>query len=194
MHVLTRLLSFLCLLAATGCWPVLAGSSTVMGRTDAFRCYMESRHSWSFDGEKPCEQAIRQGDLTRRDLAATLSNRGIIRARNGDYEGAIEDHTAALELMSDLVAARVNRGNVYYRLRDYDRALRDFEAAGRSEKGPAAISRVNAGMTLMRLAEPLRAVETLEEALRLDPESALAKEMLSLAREMAGEAAGQGPE
>ena len=163
-----------------------AGSSTVLGQSDAMRCYLESRTSWSADGERYCEAAIRGGDLNRRDLAATLSNRGIIRSQNGNYAGAVEDHTAALELVADLAEARLNRGNVYYRLRQYDRALEDFEEAGRQKQELLGLSRLNAGMTLLRMQEPARAIQLLEQALLVESDSLRveSESLLGLAREM----------
>ncbi|MDZ7685320.1 MAG: tetratricopeptide repeat protein [Gammaproteobacteria bacterium] len=47
-------------------------------------------------------EAIRNDDLTRRDLAATLSNRGIILSANGKYREALKDHNRAIELAPSL--------------------------------------------------------------------------------------------
>ena len=164
--------------------PALAGSSTIMGHSDAMHCYLESRARVSFNGEKFCEAAILGGDLTRRDLAATLSNRGIIRSRNGDHAGALEDHTEALRLVSDLAGARVNRGNVYFRLQQYQKALQDFEAAARLQDGQLSQPHANAGITLMQLRQPARAVQALQQALALEPESTRLAELLAAAKEM----------
>lgn len=176
--VLSALLLLPCLLFPSG---LSAGSATILGQSDAVHCYLASR-TGSLDGEQACEAAIRGGELTRRELAATLSNRGILRARRGALTGALEDHTAALQLMPALAGARVNRGNVYYRLRQYEQALADYEAA--AELQPLGRSWLNAGITLLQLRQPARAVAALERALALAPDSPAAANLLARAREL----------
>lgn len=55
-------------------------------------------------------------------------NRGSAKAAIGDLEGAVADHTRALELEPGFVNAYFNRGNARMRLGDYRGALADYSA------------------------------------------------------------------
>jgi tetratricopeptide (TPR) repeat protein len=57
-----------------------------------------------------CTRALDEETLTRRDRAATLVNRGIIRMQAKNLEGALADYEAALKVDDNLAEAHVNRG------------------------------------------------------------------------------------
>ncbi len=69
-------------------------------------------------------------DLERRsgDVAVTCNNRGVAHARLGDYELAIADYTAAIEISPASADFVKNRGLAYEQLGDLDNALVDFRA------------------------------------------------------------------
>ena len=68
-----------------------------------------------------CTDAIRHDKLSKRDLAATHTNRGIILAAGGNLLQALEDHNQAAQLKADLSKIYINRGTVFHRLKEYKR-------------------------------------------------------------------------
>jgi tetratricopeptide (TPR) repeat protein len=155
-----------------------AASSFTLGSNDAQRCYEESLLPFSEDGRQYCDRAINQGDLTRRDLAATYSNRGVILAANGKYLEAIEDHNLAIDLVPSLGQAYINRGNAFYYTRDFEKALADYDMAMNLKATPAYVPHYNTALTLIRLKRKAEARAALERALVHAPESTKIKEQL----------------
>ena len=76
-----------------------------------------------------CTNAIRHDNLSKRDLAATHTNRGIIFAVEGKLHRALEDHNQAAQLKKDLSKIYINRGTVFHRLKEYEKALLDYQKA-----------------------------------------------------------------
>ncbi len=81
------------------------------------------------------QKALKQYDLyldTVKDNIVAYLNRGDIRRREGDIDGAIKDYNSALNLNPDYVWALNNRGWIYYSVpnkRDINKALSDFNRA-----------------------------------------------------------------
>lgn len=69
-------------------------------------------------------------DLEKRsgDVAVTYNNRGVAYARLGEYDLAIADYTAALEISPASADFVKNRGLAYEQLGELDNALVDFQA------------------------------------------------------------------
>ena len=67
-------------------------------------------------------------DLQQRssDVSVTYNNRGVAYARLGEYELAIADYTAALEISPTSADFVKNRGLAYEQWGDLDKALADF--------------------------------------------------------------------
>ncbi|MBD3648055.1 MAG: hypothetical protein HUJ31_11535, partial [Pseudomonadales bacterium] len=106
-----------CIALAVWSQQALPQTSTVLGSTDARRCYQESQLVLSSSGLPWCNAAIKSGELTRRDLAATYSNRGLIYAGIGELELALRDQMKAIELQPAMAQAYINRGNVYHHMK-----------------------------------------------------------------------------
>jgi len=156
----------------------VAGSSiTTFGTTDAALCYNESLLKFGTDTDF-CTEAIKSRELTRSDLAATYSNRGIISARKGDYEQALADHNKALELKPGLSQAHINRGNAYYHLGQFEAAIQDYQMALDKGDTPAYLPYYNYGLTLIKLKRTSEAIEMLEKALVIAPEASKVKKKL----------------
>ncbi|MFN8377944.1 MAG: tetratricopeptide repeat protein [Anaerolineae bacterium] len=96
--------------------------------------------------------------------AVALNNRGVVRLQLGDVPGAIGDLDAALERDSAYESARRNRAAA-------EQALRSAAAA---EDRAAAETRVSLALGLAASGQFDSALETLAEALELDPNSAAA--------------------
>ena len=99
-------------------------ADTVLGPRNAYLCFEESRWSKSIRGISYCDRAIADDkSLSKRDLAATYSNRGIIYSANSIYDLAIRDHNKAIAIRPLLAQAIVNLGNVYFRMGEYEKAI-----------------------------------------------------------------------
>src|ERR1700740_362734 len=75
-------------LADSGAWAAV----TVLGNGAAPSCYQFAEFVGNTsDGITTCEFALEQTTLSVRDRAATFVNRGILRARKNESEGALAD-------------------------------------------------------------------------------------------------------
>jgi tetratricopeptide (TPR) repeat protein len=96
------------LLAATPA----AAAVTVIGNSSAHSCYeaAESRSAPSIAVIRTCDDALRQDALSHYDTVATYVNRGILKARMGAVDEAIEDYDAALSRDPNEPEAYLNKG------------------------------------------------------------------------------------
>jgi tetratricopeptide (TPR) repeat protein len=166
----------------TGISPVMA-SSTSLGSTNAGKCYQASLFPYSNHGLRSCNEAISRDQLTKRDLAATYSNRGIIHMRNGNAKKALRDHDRAVQLQPHVPRLHTNRGNALYYTHDYEDAITEFDKAinsveKKASKSTQRITLYNKALTLLRMKRVTEAKTVLELALEVDPESKRVKDKL----------------
>jgi tetratricopeptide (TPR) repeat protein len=104
---------------------------TVLGSTAARSCFeaAESKGTPHRDSFARCDEALSQEALDKHDTVATHVNRGILRARLGDIQGAISDFDAASSLDPNEPEAYLNKGMVLMRQSSADAALPLFTAA-----------------------------------------------------------------
>jgi tetratricopeptide (TPR) repeat protein len=155
-----------------------AGAQTTFGSTTAQSCYQVATFGTSFADMRACDDAIKTGELTRLDLAATYSNRGIIQASSGQLELAIADHTAAIRLNPQSVRAYVNRANSLFRLQRYAEALADYDRAIELSAGAFALAFYNRSFVHRALDQRDAARKDLEQAATLAPEVAAYQQAL----------------
>ncbi|XP_055983454.1 tetratricopeptide repeat protein 32 [Sorex fumeus] len=62
-----------------------------------------------------------------KDLATAYNNRGQIKYFRVDFDDAMDDYTAAIEVQPDFEVPYYNRGLILYRLGYFDSALEDFK-------------------------------------------------------------------
>lgn len=89
-----------------------AHSITVIGNNaDAVACFRAADSTARTPQAVPvCTKALRSGNLDTYDQMATLVNRGIVRFRISDFDGAIADFDAAMALRPNQPDAMINRG------------------------------------------------------------------------------------
>lgn len=129
------------ILAVIGAWS-LAGAEPlgegeyriVVGVSNplAIECYENARDELTGAAAvEPCNASLENESPGKRRQAVVYANRGVILYNSGDYEAAVDDFTASLDL-GIFVPARIltNRGLAYEALRydalakaDYQRAL-----------------------------------------------------------------------
>lgn len=150
---------------------------TTIGATDAAACYQNANNDFARDTQ-PCDDALRDGNTTRRDKMKTYVNRGIIHNRNGDLQAALDDFDNALAMKSDLAEAYLNRGNSYFLASQYDSALSDYERALALDVHKPWAAWYNIGLVYDAKKQPDDARAAYEKALELNPNFSLAQAKL----------------
>ncbi|MEZ5939382.1 MAG: tetratricopeptide repeat protein [Hyphomonadaceae bacterium] len=118
-----------------------------------------------------CNLALEQERLTRRDRAATLVNRGILRMRQASFEAAMRDYEESLRLEPNLMEAQVNLGAALYGLKRYPEALVALNEGIKSEDLKArAVAYYNRALTQEHLGQVEEAYYDFKQALALDPD------------------------
>ena len=146
-------------------------AKTTIGSTNASRCYQESNHPSSDYGLRFCNAAIKDDDLLTKNLAATLTNRGIILAANGRFDEALVDHNEAMLLAPEMGKIYINRANVFHQLQALEDALTDYDKAVSLGNVPLDIAYYNRSLTLILLKRWDDARASLEKALEVNPDS-----------------------
>jgi tetratricopeptide (TPR) repeat protein len=167
----------LALLCGANLWstPATANSMQVIGAASiAQECYRLSATS-TMTGHatgadiKVCNNAIRHGKLTKRDLIATHVNRGIIYVALENYKMAAKDYNRAIDLSDNVSEAYVNRGNLRFIAKRYQEAIADYDKALVQEFAQAHIAHLNRGMAYETLGKLVEAKDNYLSALeRID--------------------------
>jgi tetratricopeptide (TPR) repeat protein len=104
----------------------------------------------------------------------------------GDYSGAIEDYSLALEINPELVIALNNRGYARYFTEDKEGALLDFNAAITSGTQLAS-AKLNKASLLAEQGQLVPALSLLDLTLQEHPDEALLYLNRGLVRELTGD-------
>ncbi|HEX3366989.1 hypothetical protein [Phenylobacterium sp.] len=76
--------------------------------------------------ERICTEALEKETLSSRDRAGTYVNRGILKMRRANWEGAQSDFNEAVREKPDLGEAYANRGAVFIGMHKYADSLPDL--------------------------------------------------------------------
>lgn len=125
-----RHLLFAAVAASTFALPASA-DVLVLGSSNARICYLASEATGPADMQtmQRCDDAIIEERHDLKHLVATHVNRGILRLRRGDVEGALSDFDAATRLSPDEPEAYLNRASIFLRLSRTGDAISQFDAA-----------------------------------------------------------------
>jgi tetratricopeptide (TPR) repeat protein len=171
------------LLAATlliGAAGAAQAAVTVIGGRLATQCSDAAVNGETdFRFEQICTQALEGELLARRDRAGTFVNRGIIKLRRHEYEGAIRDFNFGIMAFPDLGEAYVNRGAADIGAKRFPEALTDLNKAlelGVMEPQKAYYDR---GLAHENLDDPVAAQLDFQKALELAPDWTLVKTRLA---------------
>jgi len=118
-----------------------------------------------------CTDLIQSSSARPGNLYAALTNRGVSYCDKRDYDRAIADYTAAIQLNLNESIAFNNRGNTYKAKGDIDRAIADFSQALRINPR-SAVAYFNRGVAYSLRRDFDRALADLNEAIRLSPKNA----------------------
>ena len=126
-----------------------------------------------------CDLALEQERLSRRDRAATLTNRGILHMRDGRNNRALQDYEKSLALMPTLTETKVNIGAALYGLKRYPEALAMLTEGITTESVDArATGFYNRALTYEKLGNVQSAYEDFQSAIRVKPDFELAAKQL----------------
>lgn len=112
------------------------------------------------------DRAIVEGGLTGRHLATVHNNRGFVRQSRGDYDGALDDYAAALEIVPDYVGVYDNRGWLYRERGEPMKAIEDYTRALEVDPGYAN-GYNNRGLARLDVGAYAEAVADFEKAIEL---------------------------
>ncbi len=167
----------------------------VFGSTLARQCY-EAAMSASGTGAALCERALTNDQLTDRDRAATLVNRGIIYNTARQLDLAVADFDAALKINPNLGEAYLNRGNAYFWQHKYPEATADYGKAIDLKIGSRDYAHYNKALAEMNTGKFEDAKADLKAALAITPGfKAASDRMAEVDKVLAARAAsGAGPQ
>ena len=148
-----------------------ASAVTTFGASSAEECYRAAMLGEQTFAIHSCTDAIGSGNLTRRDLAATYSNRGLLYQRTGRLEKALADHNKSISIDPENKNAYVNRGNCLYMSKRYGEALDDYTRAIELTDDQFALAYYNRAFVNMALGNAEAARADLERANELNPNS-----------------------
>ena len=151
------------------------------GKSNAAQCYQFALvgNNGSQAALKSCSEAL-DGNLTRRNKAATLVNRGLLYMRKGDQEKATEDYTSALEINPGLTQAHVNQGASLIHQKKFDEAIQSLNTALEDTDSPTrAEALYNRAVALDFKEDYKGAYRDLKAALELKPDWSLALNFIS---------------
>jgi tetratricopeptide (TPR) repeat protein len=152
----------------------------VVGNSQAATCYqIADRGSNTVDGISICSDALQDETLSTHDRASTYVNRGALRARLHDLEGALNDYNQSLAIQPDLAEAYVDRGAALLGLKRYRESLASFDQG--IALGPVRNLEVvyyDRGIAHESIGEYRAAYEDYRKSVELAPGFSLAKEQL----------------
>ncbi len=152
----------------------------VVGGGMAADCYDAAKTgSTRLSAETICTQALRSEVLSRSNRAATYTNRGVIRMRDGDYDGALDDYAKAEEIDGDQGAIYLNRGAALIYMKQFGEALAPLNRAIELETQDLYAAHYNRAIAKENTGDIAGAYEDFRTALELKPEWEIAERQLS---------------
>lgn len=169
-------------ISALAVWSVAPAQAavTVLGNGVAHSCYQFAEFGGNpLDGVATCNFALDQTTLDVKDRAATFVNRGILRARERDFDGALADYNRGLQMDGSLGEGYVDRGAVMIEMRRYDDALADLDKGIALGANRLQIAYYDRGIADEALGNVRAAYEDYKKAAEIQPDFTLATEQLS---------------
>lgn len=153
---------------------------TVLGNGAAHSCFEFAEFGGNpTDGVTTCDFALEQTTLSVRDRAATFVNRGILRARKEDTEGALSDYNRGLAMDASLAEGYVDRGTVMIELRRYDDAITDIDKGISLGTNRPQIAYYDRGIADEALGNIRAAYADYKKAAEIQPDFTLATQQLA---------------
>ncbi len=120
-------------LALCAAFLVIGGGSSgaavlVMGTPKGHECFLAAKFGTApRESIKVCEEALSDGGLTSKDVAATYVNRGVLYDMVSRYQDAFDDFNSSIRINPQIGDGYLNRGVALIRLKRLDDALADIQ-------------------------------------------------------------------
>lgn len=152
----------------------------VVGNGTARLCYSEAESGWNTAyGLKMCNDALKTETLNVVDRASTLINRGILKARADDIDGALADYAEALAVGENVAEAYLNRSATEIALRRFDDAKADADLAIAHGTKRLEIAYYNRAVANEALGNVGAAFQDYKAALQVEPGFVAARQQLA---------------
>lgn len=117
--------------AAASLAPIAGAQVTVIGGGIARDCFEAVKFDLGrpVDAEALCTRAIQLEALNPANKAATFTNRGVLRMRQGRYDAALADYAASKKMRPGTGATWLNEGAAFILKKDFNAALVSLEKA-----------------------------------------------------------------
>jgi tetratricopeptide (TPR) repeat protein len=160
-------------------YPAIAGV-TVLGSSSARMCYLaaESAAVPGLQELRRCDAALSEEAADPRHVIATYVNRGILRLRRGNVDGAIADFDQALRRDPNEPEAYLNRGSALLRSDRRSEAVAMFSQAIEHDTRQPAMAHYGRAMAYELLGNARAAYYDYRRASELDPDWAAPREDL----------------
>jgi tetratricopeptide (TPR) repeat protein len=111
--------------------PAAAAQVTVIGGGLAKDCYEAAKFGLlrEADAETLCSRALEQEALNISNRAATFTNRGVLRMRQGKLDAALSDYASSKRISPNSGPTWLNEGAAYILKQDYNAALVSLDRA-----------------------------------------------------------------
>jgi tetratricopeptide (TPR) repeat protein len=151
--------------------PAMAGV-TVLGSSSARLCFLAADSSSLPTNQDlgRCNSALNEEAVTPRDIIATYVNRGIVRLRRGDADGAMRDFDEALRRDPGEAEAYLNRGSALLRRERTDEAVAMYSQALEHNTRRPALAHYGRAMAYELLGNARAAYSDYRRASELDPD------------------------
>ena len=153
----------------------------VIGNGLGGECYQKTKNTIRTyrDAEEVCSRALREQAMTKANRAGTFVNRGVLRMRDGNYDGALKDYESAIELVPDLGAAYLNQGAAYIYIRDFDSAFASLNRAIELDSADLFAAYYNRAIAREQTGDVTGAYYDFQKSLELKPDWDLAMRQLN---------------
>ena len=166
------------------CVDAQAANTYIFNESPAHQCFKEADKRAPPYGLDMCDLALDYEGLTRKDRAATFSNRGVIHRKMRNFKQALRDQDSAIRLEPELSGAHINRGNVLMVMKRYAEAMQAMTRSIEIADENLPLAYYNRAMLFRLLGDSKSARADAARAAELDP---LQKQYETLLAELGGD-------
>lgn len=170
--------TFLAALAAALLAGAAHGTVSVVGNGPATVCFQLATYSHpSSDALKVCKDAL-DSDLSKRDRAATLINRGVIEMGLDLMQAAQNDFNKGISMMPEMGEGYLNRGAAFIGQKRFSEALEDINMGLKLGVSRPEIGYYDRAICNEALGNVKAAYDDYNQALTIEPRFIRASEQL----------------
>lgn len=152
--------------------PAAYSQVTVIGGGIAHDCYEAAKYKnvSPGEGEDICTRAIQLEAMTPAIRAATYTNRGVMRMRDGEYEAALSDYAIAQKMAPETGEIYLNEGAAYIFTKNYTAAFTSLDMAIELKSVDLHAAYYNRAIAREKLGDAAGAYGDFKMALELKPD------------------------